>query len=805
MQIRYETNDCGDLDFLSVGAGGNYISSLPELEILRPKEDAPGKIAPFGAISFSAVCEGKLDAGTPDFVPKGETFVAETKFLRLAKRWREVGGELLLELSLENCASREVRVEELGVSVPFNNNYCRFMFDQDFLYRRRTCEHYYPCGESSFVVAEMLDGKQPLCYLLCGEGTKIEHFRKNEDSVFRGERGVLNHSYPGSLEALFIAGTALAALGERIPADAGGSFLTLPAGGCAAFSLRLGFCPDRAAFDRLRVASGQVVLRPVSGLVQPKELGFVFEALADGPVRLECPEGTLERLEKRRYRVRFATAGQKQLDAFCGTHRARMTFYATESLESLVRARAAFILDKQVYRQPGDILDGAIVPYSEGPFANCEGLVAEEGSLWGTGSYEGGICDAYFAAEKNVLFPDAAEIARLEDYVDNYLLRYLQDPETLRVNWFGYRVAETRSYNYVHVANFYYSMFRIAELHGLTRQDKWRYLDLAARTLDVMFSVSRAMDVVVGNMGIGVVFELLDTFARIGSIDRYFELKLKFMRYMENVFFDTPYASECPYDNTGYEAVMRMCIARGERKVALDLADIIRTVKGNQPLWWWNGSDIRWWDAEFDFRECCHHYTSPHNGAALLELLTETDWLEPGAELLSSAYGGLLGVLAKMRADGFASMSYGPEPESVENFGFHRCTGDFSVGGMAMLKNLTAFSLVEDGRRTDWLCEGEGETFVFPKHTVRNFCRYEAGKKVVIRTDNGFLKAVRLTETRLEVSLARPAGGPALVTVRTPRRVRGFAGAKVVEAGERLYQLTLSPEESRAQLDFAQE
>ena len=92
-----------------------------------------------------------------------------------------------------------------------------------------------------------------------------------------------------------------------------------------------------------------------------------------------------------------------------------MTFYVTDNIEKLVKARASFVLNNQIYHKEGDILDWAIVPYSEGEFTGHNGLVVEEGSLWGTGSYEGGICDAGFAAEKNVLYPDKEEISILED------------------------------------------------------------------------------------------------------------------------------------------------------------------------------------------------------------------------------------------------------------------------------------------------------------------------------------------------------------------------------------------------------
>lgn len=785
MRLCYETDAAGNLIFLSADGEKNYISSPAELEILKTGENPEGTVPSFGALTMELSDGAAGFSGTPDCVRKGRAFEYDGGWFVLRKTWRRFREGLDLEIRIRNDSERELTVRGLSVSLPYNNNYTRFMFDQDFLYRSRTCEHYYPCGSASYVLAEMLDGKQPVCWLLCGEGTEIRHFRKNPFSVQRENRGLPNHSYPGSLEAVLVGAGMPRAQGAE---DEGGCRILKP-GEEARFLLKWGFCADRAAFDALRVDAGQVVLRPVTGLVQPLGTAFVFEALSRSPVTFACPEGQPEQIGANRYRIRFDSVGEKELEASNENCMARMICYVTAPFETLIRARTKFILGRQVCRDPGDLLDQAILPFAEREFCGHTGLVREEGSLWGTGSYEGGICDACFAAEKNLLFPDPGEIAALEEYVSGYLLRYLQDPKTLRVNWFGYRALENRSYNYVHVANFYFSMYRIAERFGGTRRDKWEYLDLAARTLEVMFSVSRAMDLVVGNMGIGVVFEVLEAFARLGSIDRYFELDLKFRRYMEDVFSGIPYASECAYDNTGYEAVIRMCIARKDRQTALDLADIIAALKGNQPLWWWNGSDIRWWDAEFDFRECCHHYTSPYNGAALIRLMAETDWLKPREDLLSSAYGGLLGVLAKIRPDGFASMSYCPEPESEANFGFHRCTGDFGVGGTALLKNLTAFSLVEQEKRSDWLCEGEGPCTRFPKHMIRGYCRWEEGRKVTAKTDNGFWEEIVLERAGLKLSLDRPCGGRALVTIGLPGRLKGGAGLKLLEVGEGRYQI----------------
>lgn len=795
-KVIFKKDIYGNLVFLSTGKEKNYISGKAELENIKVCRSAEGIVIPFGGITLDVQWKGGAFSGTPDMKAGQGFYLYEEEAFRLQKSWKEENGELKLIVSVRNEGSSPLTVRELSVSMPFNNNYTRFQFEQRYIYDHKTCEHYYECGKSSYLMAEKLGGGKPLLYCLCEGETSIEHIRKNKATISYDSRGLLNHSWPGSLDVMLVAGSALQALAGKVSHS--GSCPILQPGEEKTFALAFGFAENRQAFDELRVERGQVVLDPVTPLTLPQGLSFVFEVKSLSPVEVESEGGTLKALGDGRYSLSYGSPGEKRVWVRNGAYCAEMLVFVTDSLERLCKARAKFILNKQVYKKPGDILDHAIVPYAEKEFAGRTGLVVEEGSLWGTGSYEGGICDAAFAAQKNVLWPDQEEIDRLEEYVDKYLLRYLQDPETLKVNWFGYRAAEDRSYNYVHVANFYFAMFRIAEIHHLTKHDQWRYLDLAARTLDVMFEVSRPMDLACGNMGHFVILEILDAFARLGSVDRYWILKQKLIRMLQNMFYDTPYASECAYDNTGYEAVVRFCMLLNKKEIALELASIIAANKGNQPLWYRNGSDIRWWDGAFDFCGECHHYTSPYNSAALVNLMADTDWLKPDKSLCASAYGGLTGVLAKIREDGFASMCFGPEPES-QKFGFHCCTGDFGVGGFALLKNLTAFSFRRDGIRNDYLCEGEGEEYLFPSQTVQNFCLY-GEHKITLRLDNGFLEKVGWQQDALVIEAFRPCGGASKLSVRSNLDISSVEGASFFELKENMFSVDLPPVEKKVRI-----
>ena len=115
------------------------------------------------------------------------------------------------------------------------------MYNQKYMYQTKTCEHFYICGESSYIIAEKLNGKQPLMYLRCANGTALEYICKSTETAKRAPRGVINHSYPGSLEAYFIAGKLTDNL-QNIPKSfEKGGYLTLSKGEAKEFSLCLGF------------------------------------------------------------------------------------------------------------------------------------------------------------------------------------------------------------------------------------------------------------------------------------------------------------------------------------------------------------------------------------------------------------------------------------------------------------------------------------------------------------------------------------------------------------------------------------
>ena len=131
-------------------------------------------------------------------------------------------------------------------------------------------------------------------------------------------------------------------------------------------------------------------------------------------------------------------------------------------------------------------------------------------------------------------------------------------------------------------------------------------------------------------------------------------------------------------------------------------------------------------------------------------------------------------------------MCYGTDPESV-NYKFHRCTGDFGVGGIVFLKNLTAFALCKKGIKTGYLCKAQENTYTFPKNSIRTFCCYNEGSKIKVSTDNGFLGKILIVDNRIVIDLNIPYGGKTSVTLNTKQRIKNVNGAKVYEKSDNCY------------------
>lgn len=704
--------DNGEIAFLGYAGDPrqeNYVAGPMELPLIG--SDAPNKVEGYSAVLLGYRLPGDRPEEEPAYrrqwlsfrrePGEEETYVFENEHVRVSKTFRVDADALTIELAV-TAGSLGLEAAELAISAPINNYYCPWRYDQRYLYGHLHYEHVHPGGAHGYQLVESLSGNEPLLYCIPLGDTRFEHVSRFPGTIDLERPGIPNHSWPGSSLLFLHAEGYLAANGFK-PLLPGltASGIRLGPGETALRRLRLGFVEQRSGLAEVLVNSGKIDAYAVPAMTGPIDAEFRIVARGRGKLSLldtDKLEAVSERdsADGRVWRFKFREPGE-QLVRIAGdgaAEPAALLFRVTAPLPELFERRADFIVDRQVLHDESSVLNGAILLYSLGDFEafKGEGLYAKEDSLWGNGSYEGGITDGMFAAEKNALYPNRGQIAKLERYIVDYVRRYLQNSDNDEVQWWLFRFDTTRSYNYMHVANLYYSMYRIAKRYGMTEAyTAEQYLDFAYRTLMKMFDASRPMDLITGLMGGQRIFDLLNSLREEEQVEMYYNLLIRVRRHADELFRgDVPYGSECPYDNTGYECIAYYADYFKEEDCLSAIGKAMQAVRGEQPVWWWQGSDIRWWDAGTDFAEVCHHYTSPLNSSALL-MLVRQGVVQPDPTLLSLIYGGLLGSTAKIHGDGRGSMSYCWEQESL-NFGDHVCTGDVGLSLYGTLLGLQAFA-----------------------------------------------------------------------------------------------------------------
>ncbi|MBS7262577.1 MAG: hypothetical protein KIG36_03095 [Eubacteriales bacterium] len=766
----------GAMDYLTDAAeGANFIASPVENPMIED-EGSDGYLKGFGSLYLTLGSE----AGTvwDDYVVPSRVeedgWEAEGKGFRVVMRVVPLRDKIRLSYTLTNEGETGFTVRRASFDSVSNNNYTEFHFNQRELFDTHTLEHVFPCGENGWEVIERLSGMGPLLYIIPENGTRFEHVCHTPVTLKRSRPGICNHSFYGTQSVFFCAGGYLR--DRQLPASLTGVEPTeraLAPGEKTVFTLEIGLAADRTEFERYLVQSGRIVLHAAPAYIVEKDEPLIITAASETPVVCDGVTGES-------FTFTFEELGEKTLRFTNGMGFVCLAkVLVIDRIGKLIRDRAAFVMNKQVYHAEGDLLDGAIVPYCRKPFGGHQPpLCVREGSLWGTGSYEGGLCEIEFVSLKNLLDPSAEEIAALDDYIDGYLFRYLQDPDTHEICWFFKGGYTFRSYNYIHLANFWLNMYRLAVTYGLTRKEPGFYLTQTCETLRCMFRVSRAMDVTVGNMNEQVIPECLEALKReshaVGKppaldLSVYFELEREYERMIDILFKGVPYAAECAYDNTGYESIIRIAEHAGRTDVIRELENVMRTVKGFQSVWWWNGSEYRWWDAETDFAMNCHHYTSPGNAGGLLDEIIKGN-VKYNKALLEIVYGGLLGAPAKIDAEGFCSMSYCCEPESPL-FGFHPATGDSGLSNFNFLKNNTALAVGDDA----YLCRKNVGDYEMDGRAVRRFACAEAigAPFACVETEAGTLSCVKVDGGRIvSFEINAPAAGHYTVALRTLANIR---------------------------------
>lgn len=512
--------------------------------------------------------------------------------LRVTETYTTDGDKLDWTIQLSAVGSAPVRIGDLSVRIPTvgpSGGSPSRIFEHGFL------SHQFISGDGSFIYWVRASGAPPFMLLTAQPGTKLEY------SGGSGGGSGRTSAYVHSL----VSGGSITEGTWRQEHTA----LDLAPGESKTYAFRIQFADS---YDKLRnqiYENGLFDVRVVPGMTVPEDLTarISLHTMANiESIRPEFPEATTitplgeSQPDHHLYEVAFNKRGENMLTiVHDGGRETHLEFFVTEPLETLIKKRAAFIVDKQQIKDPSKWWDGVYGPYDmkNGVTRSIEDPdIFLNRMVYVLTCDNPGLCKAPYLASKNVTYPNQREIDSLEYYLEHFVWGGLQRTDDERPypygiygtpGWHTARDMDLRrelanstndrraikdlakehvwrSYDYPHVIMLYYHMYQIAKMYP----DMVHYLD-ADGYLKRAMETARAFYIYPyeiypeyyetykwGLYNELVVLELMATMEKEGFQQQADELRHQWEIKTKYFVYDDPYPfrSEFAFDRTAFES-----------------------------------------------------------------------------------------------------------------------------------------------------------------------------------------------------------------------------------------------------------
>ena len=557
--------------------------------ILRYRPSGSGEWADLPA--RGAKWKASPETGTVSYISGGPS-----EPLKVLETFKTDGRVLDWTIDLETTGKLPVQVGDLGISVPsvgpMGENPIQ-IFERGFL------RHQFVSGHGSFFYFVRASGAPPFLLVTVLPGTKLEY---TAGGGGRGGTQVFVHSArTGGAETRGTWRQAHTAL-DLAPAGKPGSK--------ASYGFRMQWIGSYEELRETLYREGLFDVRVVPGMTVPENLTARFSVHTKAKIeKIEAEFPDLTKIKTlaspvaghRVYEAAFEKLGENMLTiVHDGGRRTFLEFFVTEPMETLIKKRAAFLVDKQQVKDPSKWWNGVYGPYDmaakvtrtiEDPDIFLDRMV------YALTCDDPGLAKAPFIASKNVTFPDKKEIESLEYYLEHFVWGGLQRRGDERPypygvygtpNWYVNRdparrraYAESlaskekalsdlgrehvwRSYDYPHVVMLYFHMYQIAKLYpGMsTYLDAAGYLDRAWETARAFYTYPYEIypeyyeTTKWGLYNELVVLDLIDALdgegfhAQAAWLRAEWEKKVKYFVY-DDLY---PFRSEYAFDRTAFES-----------------------------------------------------------------------------------------------------------------------------------------------------------------------------------------------------------------------------------------------------------
>ncbi len=653
--------------------------------------------------------------------------------LSITRVWAVQDGHLVLQYVLKNKTNKTVEVGSLGIPMVFNNILTRRTLKQVYA----TCSFFNPYigDDAGYVQVTPVSGVGPVLLLVPDGKTPLEaykpilnphgyRFRQWKPELFKGltpRSNTFEGFYDWMVHSLAYAQNQWKNAKQWNPPTE----LVLKPGESKTYGLKFLVASSVRDVQKTLIVNRRPVAVGIPGYVLPTDMNVkLFLKYPEKIASMEVtPRGAISIHREgsrpggwKTFTVRGKIWGRSRLAITYRNGLVQTVSYFTIKPEAVaVDNMGHFLTTKQWFVDPSD-------PFHRSPSImsydiDTHSIVTQDPRVWIAGlSDEGGAGSWLATISKEWVEPNPEEIKKFEEFVDGVMWGHLQNktgpykygvhkslffyqPDLLPphyyhtsinghpINWHSWeswnkKAADSvgRSYDYPHVAVAYWVLYRLARDHkNLVTDHSWRwYLNQAYETSMAMTRYAPYY-AQFGQMEGNIFINILTSLQREGMTQQAKTLEAAMRKradhWREKAY---PFGSEMPWDSTGQEEVYAWMRYFGYPKKADVTINAILGYDRTEPNWGYNGSALRYWDFLYAgetprLERQLHHYGSSINA---IPLLSDYRMHPSDFYLLRIGYGGIMGPLANIDRQGFASCAFHAFPDMLR---YDSYSGDYGT------------------------------------------------------------------------------------------------------------------------------
>ncbi|MFY1674539.1 DUF5695 domain-containing protein [Plantactinospora sp. WMMB334] len=536
-------------------------------------------------------------------------------------------------MKLRNTSAGPIEFRDIGLPL-LMDGYWRSN-NQTAIYEQNVGRHSFVADDGSYIYWQRPNGIGPYLVMTPQDGTSLEF--KDKARTGEGPFGESDPAWEGLVEYYIHSKDVSVARATKSAAYLPATSLTLAAGAEKTYGFTFQWASSYAELQNVLYNAGVVDAISLPGMVVPTDTRATLAVRARAGITGVVGQAGRNITVTSRgtsngysiYEISMPTLGTNNVTVNYGAGRQSVVqYYAIQPIETLIASRSNFITTKQQARTTRGY-NGAFLQWS----MSTHKLITWDdypGGGWkewmAGGSDDLGLAPAAFISEKNTTAPIQSQISSVDYYITNFLHRYLQSrtangQRTYEVyRWYDGQDGTPRDqgvwrvYNYVHIANTYYNMYRIAKSYP-TMQTAFtaaQYIDMSFRTLDAMFTrippnnpLGDAANTL-GLMGESTYPDILAALRSEGRTGDATRLEGLIRAKRDRMFAQAyPFASEMSIDTTGFETTYTLAKMYGNTAMANKAMSASMASRGLQPLWYFYGSDNRhmgesWWNLGYE-------------------------------------------------------------------------------------------------------------------------------------------------------------------------------------------------------------